>query len=470
MKLPDKKSRPEVLPQSPITFRPCSNGEFSPLPETTLDRRAAVEFRRLVEDKHRRTGLSRREFAESACGLAAALLTINSVYGCSRDGSGGYGVTPDMAEDPARACAALTGDEFIFDVQVHPQEPLMPFREPLLPLDAEALVRMLFVASDTTVACISGVSYARGGGLSNLDANLRLQQLIERAGGPRLLFHANADPTRGPEELDYMAEVVARHKIAAWKVYPHVGAWRLDRDVGVAFLERARALGTRVIAVHRGIGPGTDYAAVSSPVDLGLAARRFPELTFLTYHSGWDPAADEDHPFNPAEPNPVGVDRLIKAVLDNGLGPGGNVYAELGSTWRNLMTAPAQAAHVLGKLLKYLGEDRIVWGTDTVFTGSAQEQIVAFRAFQIPQALQEQHGYPALTDTARRKILGLNAARVYGVDPTAVRCAIAEDDLSKLRLAYREDPRSVEVPQVKSLGPRTRREYLAFLRLQSARG
>lgn len=461
MKRPQRKSDSEALPQSPITFRPCSNGEFTPIAESASDRRAAAEFARIVEDKHRRLGLSRREFAESACGFAAALLTINAVYGCR--GGAGYDVSPDMAEDQAHACTKLSGDEFIFDVQVHPQEPLLRFQAPPLPVNAEDLIRMIFVDSDTTVACMSGVYYARDGGRGNLDANRLLQEIIDRLAGPRLIFHANADPTLGTAELDYMAEVAAAYKIAAWKVYPHIGAWRLDRDVGLAFLERARALGQKIIAVHRGIGPGVDYAAPSSPIDLANAARMFPDLVFLTYHSAWDPLADEDHPFDPANANPIGVDRLVKSLQDNGIGPSGNVYAELGSTWRNLMTQPRPAAHVLGKLLKYLGEDRIVWGTDSVFTGSAQEQIVALRAFQIPVSMQDQYGYPPLTDSARRKILGLNGARVYGVDPAAVRCAIAGDAISALRLARRDDPAAVPVPRIKSLGPRTRREYLAFL-------
>jgi len=171
----------------------------------------------------------------------------------------------------------------------------------------------------------------------------------------------------------------------------------------------------------------------------------------------------EDHPFDPDDPNPVGVDRLIKALLDSGIGSGGNVYAELGTTWRSLMTAPLDAAHVFGKLLKYLGEDRIVWGTDSVFTGSAQEQIVAFRAFQIPAQLQEEFGYPALTDCAKRKILGLNAARVYGVDPDATLQAISNDTIEQWKMAYLEDRRSIDVPRQKFYGPRTRREFLRFL-------
>ena len=78
-----------------------------------------------------------------------------------------------------------------------------------------------------------------------------------------------------------------------------------------------------------------------------------------------------------------GVDVLIKSVQDNGVQPNTNVYAELGSTWRNIMSDPTQAAHLLGKLLKYCGEDNVLWGTDCIWTGSPQPQIAAFRAFKI---------------------------------------------------------------------------------------
>jgi hypothetical protein len=134
------------------------------------------------------------------------------------------------------------------------------------------------------------------------------------------------------------------------------------------------------------------------------------------------------------------------------------------------MTMPTEAAHVLGKLLKHLGEDRIVWGTDSVFTGSAQEQIVALRAFQIPESMQQEFGYPPLTDQAKRKILGLNGARVYGIDVAATRCVIDADALSRLKMALRDDPDSVPIPHEKNYGPRTRREFLAFSRWERSRG
>jgi hypothetical protein len=63
----------------------------------------------------------------------------------------------------------------------------------------------------------------------------------------------------------------------------------------------------------------------------------------------------------------------------------------------------------------YLGADNVLWGTDCLWYGSPQPYIQAFRAFQIPAALQSQYGYPAITDEIRRKVFGWNGARVYGM-------------------------------------------------------
>ena len=127
-----------------------------------------------------------------------------------------------------------------------------------------------------------------------------------------------------------------------------------------------------------------------------------------------------------------------------GIGPGGNVYAELGSTWWNLIQRPDEAAHVLGKLLVALGPDNILWGTDSIWYGSPQGQIEAFRAFEITPEYQERFGYPALTADVKARILGLNAARVYGIDPATTACALsaAERDRPARRLARSHPHRS----------------------------
>jgi predicted TIM-barrel fold metal-dependent hydrolase len=481
-------------------------------------------FQQIVADKSRRHGITRRQFAESARGMAAALFVINQVYGCSDDSGGGgaagegaqsrsgqggggssggstagdsatassgrggagrgpasgagaggsssdagFDVPPDAMDDEELACELLQdSDAFVFDVQTHPPSPLpAAWTDRELPMDAVQYLQTLFVESETTVAVLSGIPSVRNLGLPNVEANALLKSILDMA-GPRLFFHANVAPDNGSSELDYMAMVMAEHRPAAWKVYPHVGAWRLDsEEVGLPFVEQARDLGLPLIAAHRGIAQDAgDYAAPSSPVDLVQAARQYPDVVFLTYHSGWQSNVDEDHAFDPGNANPLGIDRLIKAVRDNEIGNDGNVYAELGSTWRNLMTSPGAAAHALGKLLLYLGPDRVVWGTDSVFTGAPQEQIAALRAFQIPEAMQDEFGYPALTDEIRSKIFGLNAAAVYGIDPAAMRCVVDADFISAQRQALLHERDALPRRREKSYGPRTRREFLALRRFE----
>lgn len=484
----ESKSQPLTPVSSPITFRPCANDEFHPFPYTERDRRAEDLFQTLVDDKARRLGLSRRAFTQSACGSATALFVFNQVYGCGGQGQAtrdpmvdaGYDVAPEMMEDAAAAQDALQGNEFIFDVQVHTAASKPPWTAEELCEGAPpgcispvTFIREIFIASDTDVACLSGVPSSRDTDPLAIEARARIKDIVDRlSGGPRLVIHANVRPNLGAPELDLMEEDARAFPVAAWKVYPSDGSWALDSDeVGRPFIERARKLGVKVIAAHRGIsGDAGRYDDFSSPRDLAAAAKANPDMTFLAYHAGWEGRIAEDHPFDPNEENPAGIDRMIKAVLDHGIGKDGNVYAELGSTWRNLMASPEQAAHAMGKLLKHLGPDRIVWGTDCLFTGSPQEQIEAFRRFRIPEALQEAHGYPALTDEIRRKIFGLNAARVYGVSPTGVRERIKGDDVSRDKLAVKLDPESLPLPHRKHYGPRTRREFLALRRARATHG
>ena len=81
------------------------------------------------------------------------------------------------------------------------------------------------------------------------------------------------------------------------------------------------------------------------------------------------------------------------------------MYAELGSTWRALMGDPDQAAHVLGKLLVAVGDDNVLWGTDSIWYGSPQDQIQALRTFEITAESQERFGYPALTPAVKQQDL-----------------------------------------------------------------
>ena len=95
------------------------------------------------------------------------------------------------------------------------------------------------------------------------------------------------------------------------------------------------------MCVHKGLG--------GDPSDVGPAAAAHPDVAFVAYHSGYETSAVEGA-YTPGSPN-GGADRLLESVRGAGIQPGGNVYAELGSTWRMLMGDPDQAAHLLGKLI-----------------------------------------------------------------------------------------------------------------------
>jgi predicted TIM-barrel fold metal-dependent hydrolase len=245
--------------------------------------------------------------------------------------------------------------------------------------------------------------------------------------------------------------VASEHQISAWKVYTHAGpGWFLDDHdpgaarVGEPFLQRVGELGVNVVAVHKGLSGGSAFA---SPVDIGPAAVNHPEITFVVYHSGYETSYREAA----LDPDGGGVDRLVMSLQTAGIGPGANVVAELGSTWRAVMGDLDQAAHLLGKLMLAVGEDNIVWGTDSIWYGSPQDQIAAFNAFQITPEFQEHFGYPELTTDRKAKILGLNAVRVFGIsNPIATRCSAEMQGFARAESAMSN----------KLLGPVTRRDVV----------
>ena len=468
----------------PIKIDRTSNGEYSPpllTPTQKLARRLAHDA---ATENARRLAVSRRAFLVSAAGAASTLAACNRANGDARGGS--FAIDNEATLDPQRASAAVGGDEFIFDVQTHCVEPTGRWaqgadgqrwartlrqvfgqsskctNDSFDCYSAQMLAREVFLDSDTDAAVVSALW-----GQPNptpVDYAAEARTIIESIGGEgaRCLIHGGVFPQE-PGSIDAMDEMAQRHRVAAWKLYPQYGANGrgifLDRsDDANRFFEKARALGVRIVAAHKGVPlPGLEYD-YSSPRDMGPAAVANPDINFLVYHGGFEGGVREG-PYTADEPR--GVDRLIKSHQDAGLRPNqGNLYAETGSLWRYFMSRPDEAAHVIGKLLKYFGEERIVWGTDSIWYGSPQDQIQAFRAFRISEEFQERHGYPPLTDQARRKIFGLNGARVYGLDVAALH---GRGALAERRAAYRSDPN----PSFATFGPKSRREFLA---LWDARG
>jgi uncharacterized protein len=472
----------------PIKLDSTSNGEFVPQP-LGAQVRAANEFAYArASNAAKRLGLSRRRFLKSICGAAATLLAMNEAYARFGKTGGSYDLPREAAFEPAAAESRIAGNEFIFDIQGHHVNPKGSWRRltnrwtyilRFFPqsdcgdgavecFSAEHFIREIFLDSDTDMAVLSAVPAApEDNPLSTAEAAATRTLVDALDGSRRLLIHGLVHPNL-PGAIEAMARQKEQYRISAWKTYTQWGPqgkgyWLDDPKVGIPFIEKARALGVKVICIHKGIPLfNLDYE-YSTCRDIGVVAKRYPDVSFIVYHSGFEPDREEG-PYNPAK-ELGGVDSLIKSLEDNGIPPNSNVYAELGTTWRRLMQDPNQAAHVLGKLLKYVGENNVLWGTDSIWYGSPQDQIQAFRAFQISAHYREQYGYPELTSELRAKVFGLNAAKPYQLAPDEIRKRGAKDRLGRIKAAYLDDPE----PGFTTYGPRTRREFLQLYHLKHGR-
>ncbi|MEA3413533.1 MAG: amidohydrolase family protein, partial [Pseudomonadota bacterium] len=396
----------------PIKVDSTSNGEYCPRPLTRREVAANDHAQKLVGKVAGRLGISRRAFLKNAAGAAATLLAFNETHAKAGTSGGFFDIPDEAAYDAALAETVLGGDEFIFDIQTHCVDPSGAWRkgsegkqwEHVLNrvfsqrrkcasdgfdcYSAEQLVKEVFLDSDTDVAVVSALWGARDSNPTPIEYAAEAQTIIDTLGdGKRALIHGGVLPNE-PGALERMEVQAREFGVAAWKTYPQwgpqgTGYFMDDPEFGLPLIEKARELGVKVICAHRGIPLGDLDTRYSDPADIARVARRYPDVTFICYHAGWEPGVPEG-PYAPEQDQ--GVDRLIRAHQEIGFKPNeGNLYAELGSTWRYHMSKPDEAAHLIGKLVKYFGDERICWGTDSLWYGSPQDQIQAFRTLQISQ-------------------------------------------------------------------------------------
>lgn len=475
----------------PIKIDTTSNGEFMPVALAPHTQKANQLAKRWVGENAARRGSSRRAFLLSTCAAATTLLAHNRANAAVGRSGGYFDVAENAAVDPELAAKSLEGKEFIFDVQGHFVNPTgawlddvpetakplgsMPNascrgtpdvdREYLNCFSGQQFIKDVFLDSDTDMAVLSFVpSTEEGSPLTIAEAHAVREIVDSMEGMQRLMLHGRVNPNQDGD-VERMDELAERWKIVAWKCYTQWGpppkrqGFALDDEAsGIPFIEKARALGIKNICVHKGLPFGQRSYEHSLSRDIGVVAKRYPDVNFLVYHSGFETTTTEEA-FAPGA-GKSGVDSLVQSMLDNEVPLNSNVYAELGSTWRFLMRDPEQAAHALGKLFKYVGENNVLWGTDSIWYGSPQDQIQAFRSFQISEELREKHGYPEITPELRAKVFGLNATVPYGIGADEVLQRAQGDVLTRAKHAYLEEPS----PHFATYGPKTRRQ---FLKLQS---
>jgi uncharacterized protein len=224
----------------------------------------------------------------------------------------------------------------------------------------------------------------------------------------RTVFWGSVNPLEGRGALDLMERQVGEFGAKAFKFYNvryDYGSpfpWRMD-DPQIAFpiFEKARELGVNLIGVHKGLPLGPQPVEATQTWDMDGAAANFPDINFVIFHVGL-PFLDET------------CWQLIRHP---------NLYASLAATINFVVRAPRAFAEILGKLLFWAGEDKIVYGSEAPIF-HPQWALQAFKDFSIPQDLCDGYGYPQLTDEAKRKILGENLLRLHGMDVEATKARL----------------------------------------------
>jgi predicted TIM-barrel fold metal-dependent hydrolase len=472
-------------PAVPFPLAPISNGEWMPRPATEKQRLAAKLIAEEIEAGARRHGMTRKQFLRTAAATATAFMVLNKIHGL--DAWGDNAVFPmrrEHCEDLDGGRELLDDSMFIMDVQAHHIDVRSPvattncflrfngairaFAAQGYPVSMSDLgcpevlgqmnfIKEMFIDSQTTVAVLSGLPYS-GLVIGPRQMAVTRDFVNELAGSQRAISQAMIEPHNAPgnpTSIASFARQVEEFGARTLKCYTYSGpGWRLDDDLGTQMLEEAQRLGIRLVNVHKGLpatfAPGSEESVRTT--DLRQAVQNFPDIRFCAYHSG---LFQGDHP-----EGKDGISEFIEVVESIPKKLRRNVYAEIGSSFAiKLLEGPEEAARFLGELLKTFGADNILWGTDSIWWGSPQFLIDAFKALQIPASMREQFGYPQLTKRAKKKILGKNAARLYGVKPRERRCAISADRLSGAQVAnggFRTD-RSLQV-----YGARTRREFLSI--------
>jgi uncharacterized protein len=459
--------------RSPVPTQIVSNGEFNPLPQTRQQQQVEARIKELADDLGRRHGMGRRQFLASSAGMAAAFLAMNEVFGRLFDVTPAEAQTPGMADQRAKALAG----QFIIDDQTHfvrddfKQDGLLDLAKyaqqhwnpalvgsnTLARYKFENYVKEIFVDSDTKVALLSGAPFDDQSWdlLSNDQIAVARASINKIAGSRRLLAHSVFTPKR-QGWMDEVDRCISAVKPDSWKGYTigdplfpsKLGSyWRLDdQKLMYPFYEKIVKAGTPTVCIHKGLLPA-DYEKSWPNVwqyntvwDVGQAAKDWPQLNFVIYHGALR-AFLEAPTASLAEFEQTG---RIKWATDLAEIPGKygvkNVYGELGTSFANSAVAnPRFAAAFLGTLVRGLGADHVVWGSDSLWYGSPQWQIEALRRLEIPEDMQKKYGFAPLgaaDGLVKSAIFAGNSAQLYKVHVQAAQGAITTDKVAAIKAEY----------------------------------
>jgi hypothetical protein len=461
---------------SPVPTQIVSSDEFLPVPQTARQREVEARLTEMSGRLARRQGISRRRFFQTAAGMAASFVALNQVFGHLFDASEAEAATPEQA---AARADALSG-QMVIDGHTHflrDDTRLMGFvkareavgqfgwnkelsgkPQTIDDLKFNNYVKEIFMDSDTKVALLSNSpSDVPADWFIPQDQVFKTREMVNKqAGTRRMLAHFTITPGQ-PGWLDKVDAAIEHYKPDSWKGYT-VGdnthkelaayPWRADDEkLMYPFYERIAKTDIRNVCIHEGLfAPAVEekfprlrpYADVS---DIGRAAKDWPQLNFLVYHAGYrwvggnpaDGMAEFDQTGRSSWTSDL-AEIPEKYGVTNVFGDVGQLFA-----W-TAVSEPLLSAALMGMLIKGLGVDRVVWGTDAVWTGAPQWQIEGLRRLEIPEDMQKKYGFAPLgpaDGAVKAAVFSGNTARLYGLEQHAE--LVNHDHFAALKSEYQRN-------------------------------
>lgn len=302
-----------------------------------------------------------------------------------------------LSLDPANRYYELTEDEIFSDISF------------------DALASAEFVESPVDLAVIHSLP-CLGFTTGNVTDPDRAAALRDRH-PDRFRLYATVGTPIGDGAIDELKRQVDSFHVDGLKLYPalyydnHATGWRLDgEDFATPLLEAARAMGITRVAIHKALWlepaprQAFDIDDMDSPLD------RFADMTFEMVHGGT-----------------AFLDQTIDLMQRHA-----NLYMTLETTFSYILVKPRVFDKVMGKLIKAVGSDRLLFASGNNLAHPAP-LLAAFVGYQFAEAHLEEFDIDRLTDTDRTNILGNNALRLHGLDAAKVIAAVADDEFARAR-------------------------------------
>jgi predicted TIM-barrel fold metal-dependent hydrolase len=255
----------------------------------------------------------------------------------------------------------------------------------------EDMIHDLFEIGYDDLAILQS-TYLRDWYVNGFNTTEQNGEMAERHPG-RFIVNGRFDPRDGENGLAELERLHERWQLQGVKVYTaewkgDSKGWKLSDPWAYRYLEKCQELGIRNIHVHKGPTVYPMNRDAFDVADVDDAATAFPELRFIVEH--------------------VGLPRLEDFCWIATQEP--NVYGGLAVAMPFIHSRPRYFAQIIGELLYWLGEDRILFGSDYAIW-QPKWLVEKFVDMQIPEDMQGEYG--TISINQKKKILGLNAAALY---------------------------------------------------------